>query len=93
MANIITAFSPQKLLSDLLIDEDPTSSVVFNKVSQLVHINAKSMILPMKFLDDLNLSSSVLLTKNYEVSHKMNAQRISEGNYVHYTFKKRECKT
>ena len=88
LGDIITAFSPSKLLSELSEGESAICSVIFNKVSRLVQIDTKLLILPMKFLDDLDLKKSAFLTKNYFVNHK--TQLKNDGSTcVHYLIKKR----
>lgn len=54
LTDIITAFSPKKLPSELGDSESALSSIIFNKVSKLVQFDTKLLILPMKFLDDLD---------------------------------------
>jgi len=92
LAHIISAFSPAKMLTDLASGESETSSVVFNKVSTLVQINTKVLVLPMQFLDDLNLTTSAFLTKHYRVSHNIKS-KSSPDHCVHYLIKKRNCES
>ena len=92
LAHLLTAFSPSQMLSDLTEQaaQAATRSVVFSKVSKLVQISTKSLILPMQFLDDLDLKSSAFLTKHYIVSHKTRTDSSPDTNCVHYLIKKRK---
>ena len=92
LSNILTAFSPTKLLSDLTEDEHATQYIVFNKVSRLVTISAKTMVLSMQFLDDLDLTSSAFLTKHYVVSHTTRSDNLPSPSYMQYLIKKRVCR-
>ena len=56
LPDIISALSPTRLLTDLSVCEAETSSVILTKASKLVQIDTKVLVLPIKFLDDLDLS-------------------------------------
>ena len=83
LAHIITAFSPYQMLSSDDSSE-ATSNVVFSKVSKLVQMSTRNLVLPMQFLDDLDLKSNAFLSKHYVVSHKTRADARPDSNYVHY---------
>ena len=93
LGHIITAFSPSQMLSSSDESSAATSNVVFNKVSKLVQISTKSLILPMQFIDDLDLTSSAFLSKHYSVSHQTRANAKPDSNYVHYLIQKRKCES
>ena len=44
--------------------------MTFSKVSKLVQISTQSLVMPMQFFDDLNLTSCAFMSKNYQVTHE-----------------------
>ena len=47
------------------------------------------MVLPMRFLDDLNLTKCAYLTKHYSVKHRTQ----TDNGYVHYEIKRRDAES
>lgn len=69
LAHLIQALASTRPIFDPDAALDLDADIVVCKAQRLFAITTKHLVLPMQFLDDLDLTSSKFLTKHFMVSH------------------------
>jgi len=88
LAHIISAFSAPQGAQD---GAAGLGEFVFSKARRLFQIQTKLLVMPMQFLDDLDLTSCAFLARHFEVTHSLS---VKKGNkQVHYLVKRRQRAT